>query len=70
MLFLDVSPEELIKRVEGREQKEMFETVALLRKVRKKALMLVKDYDVIDASRSITQTHKNINKKLNILDKK
>lgn len=69
MFFLDSPPEELIKRMEGREQKEMFETIALLRKVRKKALMLVKDYIVIDASRTINQTHKNIDKKLTILDK-
>ena len=48
----------------------MFETAESLKKVRKKALMLVKEYIIVDASNSITNTNNIINKKLNILDKK
>ena len=70
MFFLDTSPEELLKRIEVRKEKEMFETAESLKKVRKKALMLVKEYIIVDASNSITNTNNIINKKLNILDKK
>jgi len=70
MFFLDTSPEELLKRIEVRKEKEMFETAVSLKKVRKKALMLVKEYIIIDASKSITYTYDIIEENLNILDKK
>ncbi|MEM4201757.1 MAG: hypothetical protein QW786_00925 [Candidatus Hadarchaeum sp.] len=41
MFFLDVSPEECLKRVKGRKIREMFENYEEIVKVRKKALKLV-----------------------------
>lgn len=68
MFFLDASPEELLDRIETREEKEMFETIKELVKVRKKALMLVKDWIIIDTSCSIEDTFFKINKDLDRLD--
>jgi dTMP kinase len=68
MFFLDASPEELFKRVEYREQKEMFETLDELENVRKKALNLVSNWNIIDASGSIENTFSQIENVLNKLD--
>jgi len=70
MFFLDAKPEELLKRVEEREQKEMFETLNELVKVRKKALILVKNWHIIDTSGSIKDTASRLEKVLFSLDKK
>ena len=70
MFFLDASPNELIKRVEERDKKEMFETFDELLKVRKKALMLVKNWNIISTSESIENTASQIKKVLDSLDKK
>jgi dTMP kinase len=70
MFFLDAPPKELLNRVEGRDEKEMFETLDELEKVRKKSLMLVKNWHIIDSSESIKSTTTKIVKKLNILDSK
>lgn len=70
MFFLDASPKVLLKRVEARKEKEMFETLDAMEKVRKKALMLVNKWEIIDTSGSINHTYNTINDKLNILDKK
>lgn len=70
MFFLDASPDELLNRVLQREEKEIFETHAALVKVRKKALMLVKDWIIIDTSGSINDTFLKIEKHLDNLDKK
>lgn len=70
MFFLDASPNELIKRFEGRDKKEMFETFDELVKVRKKALMLVKNWTIISSSESIENTASQIKKVLDSLDKK
>jgi dTMP kinase len=70
MLYLDVPHDKLIKRFEKREKKEMFENINGIIKVRKKALMLVKNWYIIDTSGSIKDSTKKIEKILNNLDKK
>jgi len=70
MFFLDASPNELIKRFEERDKKEMFETFDELVKVRKKALLLVKNWNIISTSESIENTASQIKKVLDSLDKK
>ena len=69
MFFLDASPEEMAKRIEERTEKEMFETLDELEKVRNKALYLVKNWNIIDASGSIEDTFIKIDKILTKLDK-
>jgi len=73
MFFLDVEPEELLKRienrVEGRGEKEMFENMEELEKVRKKALKLVKGWHIIDANRSIEEIQEEIGSILDGIDK-
>ncbi|KYK31823.1 MAG: thymidylate kinase [Thermoplasmatales archaeon SG8-52-3] len=66
MFFLDASPEILLKRVENRKEKEMFETLEEFENVRKKALHLVKNWNIIDISGSIENSFSKIE---NILDK-
>ena len=68
MFFLDASPEELSKRIEGRSEREMFETLEDFADVRRKALSLVKDWNIIDASGSIDDTFSKIETVLNHLD--
>ncbi len=68
MFFLDASPEILLKRVQDREEKEMFETLDELEKVREKALNLVKNWNIIDSSGSINNTFSQIEELLNRLD--
>jgi len=70
MFFLDASPEELVKRVEMREEREIFETYEELVKVRDKALLLVKDWYIIDTSLSIEDTFSKIEIILDRLDGK
>jgi dTMP kinase len=70
MFFLDALPEELVNRVKIREQKEIFETREELVKVRKKALALVKNWNIIDTSHSIEDTYTKIEEILDGLDKK
>jgi len=69
MFFLDASPQDMAKRIEERKEKEMFETQDELEKVRAKALFLVKDWNIIDASGNIEDTFIKIEKVLNKLDK-
>ena len=70
MFFLDATPEELLKRISGRKEVEIFETHDALVKVRNKALMLVGDWFIIDTSGSIKDTFSDIEKILDKLDKK
>jgi len=70
MFFLDASPKELVNRIEKRDEKEMFETLTEFVKVRKKSLMLVKNWNIIDTSGSIENTSSQIEKVLDSLDKK
>jgi dTMP kinase len=69
MFFLDASPEELFKRIKRRNKKEIFETLSELIKVRKKSLMLVKNWNIISTSGSIKNTSSQIEKVLDSLDK-
>jgi len=68
MFFLDAEPEVVLKRFEERTEKEMFETLESLVKVRNKALSLVKDWYIIDSSRSIDETYLSIESILTKLD--
>jgi len=69
MFFLDAEPKLMLKRVEDRDEKEMFETLYELDKVRKKALFLVKNWMIIDTSGSVKNTYYQMEKHLNKLDK-
>ena len=69
MFFLDASPEVMSKRIEERKEREMFETLDELEKVRNKALYLVKNWNIIDASGNIEDTFLRIEKVLIQLDK-
>ena len=66
MFFLDATPEELLARISKREETEMFENKKELIKVRKKALILVKNWIIIDTSGSVNDTFSKIEK---VLDK-
>ncbi|HDQ16192.1 MAG TPA: thymidylate kinase [Bacteroidetes bacterium] len=68
MFFLDASPEVVLERISNRNEKEMFETHKELVKVRKKALFLVKNWNIINASGTIDQTFSKIENILNKLD--
>jgi dTMP kinase len=68
MFFLDVTPEEAVKRMATRDEKEMFENREELVKVRKTARALVSSWHVIDTSGSIADTQKAIAHILNCLD--
>jgi len=60
MFFLDSTPDELVKRVKLRKEKEMFETYEKLEKVRNKSLILVKNWNIIDTTDSIEKTYSRI----------
>ncbi len=68
MIYLDASVEVLLKRVQKRDEEEMFETLSELVKVRKKALLLVHDWNIIDTSGSVNETASRIEKLLDTLD--
>jgi len=70
MFFLDASPDILLKRIKTRKEKEMFETLEEFENVRKKALFLVKKWNIIDISGSIDDSFSKIEKVLDKLDKK
>ena len=70
MFFLDASPEILLNRVKNRKEKEMFENLEEFEIVRKKALYLVKNWNIIDISGSIDDSFSKIEKILVKLDKK
>ncbi len=68
MFFLDVEPDELLKRLLKRNEHEMFENLNDLIKVRGKALELAKDWNIINTGHSIEQAQIEINKILDNLD--
>jgi len=68
MFFLDAPPEKLLKRFENRDEQEIFETFDELVKIRKKALMLVKNWHIIDSSGSVEHTFSQIENMLDKLD--
>ncbi|MDK2794999.1 MAG: dTMP kinase [Archaeoglobaceae archaeon] len=70
MFFLDAEPEVLAKRVGIREEKEMFENLEDLKKVRDKALRILKGWHVVRTDREIEETRAEIESILNELDSK
>lgn len=68
MFFLDVEPDELLKRLLKRNELEMFENLHDLIKVRGKALELAKDWHIINTGKSIEQAQIDINEVLDCLD--
>ena len=70
MFFLDASPEELLKRISKRKEKEMFETYDALVEVREKALKLASGWHIIDTAQPIEMTYSNIESILDKLDNK
>ena len=68
MFFLDATPKMLMERIKKRKEKEMFETYDALKRVRKKALDLAKNWHIIDTSESIEKTYEKIEIILNMLD--
>jgi dTMP kinase len=71
MFFLDASPQELVARIKQRtSEQEMFETLEALEKVRSKALPLAKGWYIIDTSKSLEDTAREIAGILDTLDKR
>jgi len=70
MFFLDAKPEELLQRINMRNEKEMFETHDELVKVREKAIDLAKSWYIIDTMQPIEKTYLCIEDVLDMLDKK
>lgn len=68
MFFLDAPSSELLKRIKSRKEREMFEKRSEFEKVRRRALMLVKNWNIIDASGSVNDTFSQIETVLNKLD--
>ncbi|MDI6645072.1 MAG: thymidylate kinase [Methanobacteriaceae archaeon] len=60
MIFLDLKPEEALRRLKNREDREIFENLEDLIKVRKKALLLTEKWRVINNSNSIKEVHREI----------
>jgi dTMP kinase len=70
MFFLDASPQELVQRIRQRSETEMFETLEALVKVRSKAINLAKGWYIINTSRPLEETAKEISGILDVLDKR
>lgn len=68
MFFLDAEPEVLAQRVAKREEKEMFENLEDLRKVRNKALRILKGWHVVRTDRPLEETRAEIEEILDFLD--
>lgn len=69
MFFLDLEPEESLKRMSVRNDEEMFENLEDLVKVRKKALELAHDWHIINTAGSIDKVKENIHAILDDMDK-
>ncbi len=70
MFFLDVTPEESLRRLKGRTEREMFENLRELQEVRKKALNLVQKWHIIDGNHTIEETYDQIATILDTLDER
>ena len=70
MFFLDASPGKLLERVKKRKETEMFETLNELVKVRKKALSLAKNWNIINTVQSAENTFAHIEEILDKIDSK
>jgi len=68
MFFLDVEPEESLKRLSRRNEKEMFENLDDLVKVRGKALKLANNWNIINTCQPIKDVQKQIENILDTLD--
>ena len=68
MFFLDVEPDELLKRLLKRNEHEMFENLNDLIQVRRKAMELAKDWHTINTGQSIELAQRDINNILDQLD--
>ncbi len=68
MFFLDADPKVLFNRVKERDESEIFENIEAFKKVRKKALFLVKNWYVINTSGTVEQTFSEIEKTLDLID--
>ena len=68
MFFLDVTPEESLRRVSTREETEMFENLEDLKKVRFKALKFTKGWYVVNSCGTIENVQKQIDIILDDLD--
>ncbi|NYB51633.1 MAG: thymidylate kinase [Methanobacteriaceae archaeon] len=69
MFFLDIEPEESLKRMSKRNDEEMFENLEDLISVREKALELAHGWQIINSAATIEEVYENINEILNQLDK-
>ncbi|MGZ7209280.1 MAG: thymidylate kinase [Methanobacterium sp.] len=61
MFFLDVEPEEAVKRLQSRDNQEMFENLQDLIKVRRKALKLAHKWHIANGNCSIENIQRQIN---------
>ena len=64
MFFLDLEPDEALKRLSNRDEKEMFENLADLHEVREKVCKLSKGWKVINTSKSAEDVQKEIDQYL------
>ena len=66
MFFLDVSPEESLKRIDNRsEETEMFENMEELEKARIKSKKVTYDWNIINADNSIAKVNDEIKEEVN-----
>ena len=56
MFFLDAPSEEILSRIKSRAEHEIFETYDALEKVRKKAMLLLENWYIIDTTGSVDDT--------------
>ncbi|MCC7572886.1 MAG: thymidylate kinase [Candidatus Methanofastidiosum sp.] len=68
MFFLDVEPQESLRRLSKRNEKEMFENLNDLVNVREKALKLANNWNIINTGHTINEVQKEIEKILDRLD--
>lgn len=68
MIFLDVEPEESLRRISSRSEQEMFENLEELIKIRTKALILANKWHIIHTNRPVEETHAAIDELLDRLD--
>ncbi|MFO7792509.1 MAG: hypothetical protein R6W73_05950 [Candidatus Saliniplasma sp.] len=63
MFFLDVDPQEAMKRVKERQDREMFENVKDFSKVREKVFSIIdEEWHVIDTNKSVKENYQEIKK--------
>ncbi|MGC9517542.1 MAG: hypothetical protein ACP5C3_07595 [Methanomicrobiales archaeon] len=60
MIFLDLEPDLALERIKSRDDEEIFENRDDLIKVRKKALQLAKNWQIIDTSGSVKDVQREI----------